>query len=93
MSADELKSIPKGHFVVMKTGCHPMQTELRLFLEWGISFEEAYTVPKRENAYIRYAGREELMNAIMEKYPCKNTAKVDKAAESKRETAPPHVKT
>lgn len=93
MSADELKSIPKGHFVVMKIGCHPMQTELRLFLDWGISFEEAYTVPKRENAYIRYAGREELMNAIMEKYPCKNTAKVDKAAESKRETAPPHVKT
>lgn len=93
MSADELKSIPKGHFVVMKTGCHPMQTELRLFLDWGISFEEAYTVPRRENAYIRYAGREELMSAIMEKYPCKNTAKVDKAAESKRETAPPHVKT
>lgn len=93
MSADELKSIPKGHFVVMKTGCHPMQTELRLFLDWGISFEEAYTVPKRENAYIRYAGREELMNAIIEKYPCKNTTKDDKAAESKRETAVSHVKT
>ena len=31
MSADELKSIPKGHFLVMKTGCHPMQTQLRLF--------------------------------------------------------------
>lgn len=93
MSADELKSIPKGHFVVMKTGCHPMQTELRLFLEWGISFEEAYTVPKRENAYIRYAGREELMSAIMEKYPCKKTDREVKPLESKPKTAASHVKT
>lgn len=93
MSADELKSIPKGHFVVMKTGCHPMQTQLRLFLDWGISFEEAYTVPKRENAYIRYAGREELMSAIMEKYPCKKTDRDAKVTEQKRETAPLHVKT
>lgn len=70
-----------------------MRTRLRLFLERGISFEEAYTVPKRENAYIRYAGREELMRAIMEKYPCDKTAKVDKAAESKPKTTVPHVKT
>lgn len=93
MSADELKSIPKGHFVVMKTGCHPMQTELRLFLDWGISFEEAYTVPKRENAYIRYARREELMRAITEKYPCKKTDREAKPLESKPKAAAPHVKT
>lgn len=93
MSADELKSIPKGQFVVMKTGCHPMQTELRLFLDWGISFEEAYTVPKRENAYIRYAGREELMRAIMEKYPCKKTDREVKPLESMPKTAASHVKT
>ena len=30
MTPDELKSIPKGQFVVMKTGTHPMQTRLRL---------------------------------------------------------------
>ena len=35
MTPDELKSIPKGHFIVMKTGTHPMRTHLRLFLEWG----------------------------------------------------------
>ena len=33
MTPDELKSIPKGSFVVMKTGTHPMQTKLRLFLD------------------------------------------------------------
>ena len=35
MTPDELKSIPRGQFVVMKTGTHPMQTRLRLFLDWG----------------------------------------------------------
>ena len=32
MTVDELKSMPKGHFVVMKTGCHPMKIRLQLFL-------------------------------------------------------------
>lgn len=45
MSPDELKSIPKGHFIVMKTGTHPMQTRLRLFLDWGITFDEPYEMP------------------------------------------------
>ena len=40
MTPDELKAIPKGEFIVMKTGRHPMRTCLRLFLEWGITFEE-----------------------------------------------------
>ena len=66
MTPDELKSIPKGHFVVMKTGCHPMQTRLRLFLEWGITFEkEGYTVPVRENMQVHYAGRKELEESIL----------------------------
>ena len=68
MTADELKSIPKGHFVVMKTGCHPMQTRLRLFLDWGISFEAPYTVPERKESAVVYAGRKELMQAISERY-------------------------
>ncbi len=36
MTPDELKSIPKGNFVVMKTGKHPMKTRLRLFLDWHL---------------------------------------------------------
>ncbi len=64
MTADELKSIPKGHFVVMKTGCHPMRTRLRLFLDWGIIFEEPYTVPERANRQVAYASRRELEASI-----------------------------
>lgn len=68
MTPDELKALPKGEFIVMKTGCHPMRTRLRLFLEWGITFEEPYIVPPRENAQVRYAGRKELLNCIMQKH-------------------------
>ena len=64
LTPDELKSIPKGEFVVMKTGKHPMRTKLRLFLDWGISFEEPYILPERTNRTVRYAGREELERAI-----------------------------
>ncbi len=42
---DELKSMPKGSFIVAKTGVHPMQVRLRLFLDWGIKFDKSYEVP------------------------------------------------
>ena len=35
LTPDEIKSIPKGSFIVMKTGTHPMRTRLRLFLDCG----------------------------------------------------------
>ena len=38
MTPDELKSMPKGSFIVAKTGVHPMKVKLRLFLDWGIRF-------------------------------------------------------
>ena len=64
MTPDELKSIPKGEFIVMKTGTHPMRTRLRLFLEWGITFGEPYRVPERMDRAVACAGRKELIRAI-----------------------------
>ena len=49
MRPDELKSMPKGQFVVMKTGFYPMKVRLRLFFEWGIQFEEEYRVEEHGN--------------------------------------------
>ena len=60
LTADELKAIPKGNFIVQKTGQHPMRTRLRLFLEWGITFEEPYIVPERADRAVAYANREDL---------------------------------
>ena len=60
LTPDELKSIPKGNFIVQKTGQHPMRTRLRLFLEWGITLEEPYIVPERVDRAVAYANREDL---------------------------------
>ena len=69
MTPDELKSMPKGEFIVMKTGAHPMKVKLKLFFEWGISFGEPYIVPDKGNRPVPYAGKETLIQAILEKYP------------------------
>ena len=68
MTSDELKSIPKGEFVVMKTGTHPMRTRLRLFLEWGITFKEPYQTPEQTQRKVYYADKEELEAAIVQAY-------------------------
>ena len=74
MSADELKSMPKGSFVVMKTGTHPMKTKLKLFFDWGIRFEKPLEMPDRGNRPVRYAGKADLEEAILKAYPYINTA-------------------
>ena len=73
MTADELKSMPKGQFVVMKTGFDPMIVHLKLFFDWGITFdpENPYTVRENGNRVIYYASKAELQHAILAKYPPK----------------------
>ena len=68
LTPDELKSIPKGSFVVMKTGTHPMQTKLRLFLDWGITFGEPYATPEHAARPVAYASRQELFLSISKRY-------------------------
>lgn len=87
MTPDELKSIPKGHFIVMKTGTHPMRTHLQLFLEWGITFGEPYQVPQRAARKVYYASKVELTSAIYRAFPAparQNNYRMPK----KKETAP-----
>ncbi len=69
MTPDELKSMPKGQFIVMKTGAYPMKVKLKLFFQWGISFGEPYTVPDKGNRPVAYAGKNTLVKAIREKFP------------------------
>ena len=57
--------IPKGEFVVMKTGTHPMRTRLRLFLDWGITFDpDGYRMPEQAARKIAYVNRDELAHNI-----------------------------
>ena len=66
MTPDELKSIPKGEFVVMKTGSHPMRTRLRLFLDWGITFGAPYILEEKAARTVAYANKQELEDAIFQ---------------------------
>ncbi len=89
MTVDELKSMPKGEFVVMKTGCHPMKTRLKLFFKWGIRFEDAYTVEEQAERKVVYADRTELEAEILRKFPqaavpVSYMEEIDAAGSSKR---------
>ncbi|MDL2232206.1 type IV secretory system conjugative DNA transfer family protein [Ruminococcaceae bacterium OttesenSCG-928-L11] len=68
-TADELKALPFGDFILMKTGVHPMQTRLNLYFKWGVELDTPYEVPKRPNRKVEYADRNELMAAIRKRYP------------------------
>lgn len=65
MMPEELKTMPKGHFILAKTGQHPMQTELPLFLKWGIRFDTEYEAPTRAVKKVSYVDRLALEQEIM----------------------------
>ena len=77
LTPDELKALPKGQFVVMKTGTHPMRVTLKLFFKWGIQFDEKnpYTVQDNGNRVVAYADKQELIDAITERYTPKLTTR------------------
>ena len=68
MTPDELKSMPKGQFIVMKTGHNPMEVKLKLFFKWGIDFETPFSLCSREVKEVKYLNKEQLESAINENY-------------------------
>jgi len=88
MTVDELKSMPKGQFIVMKTGTHPMISKLKLYFKWGITFGNPYLLPDKGARAVRYLERDELMREIAVKYPQKK--KVIPPTESEVEIVDEH---
>ena len=84
MTPDELKSLPKGTFVVMKTGFYPMKVKLKLFFKWGIEFEEKYEVMENGNREVHYANRFELFNNIIQAYSPVTDSDFDEASDDKK---------
>lgn len=72
LTSDELKSLPKGQFVLMKTGVHPMRTKLRLFLDWGIYFDKAYITEEKSNRKVYYADKQILEENILKEFSSLN---------------------
>ena len=71
LTPDELKSLPKGDFIVMKTGVHPMRVHLKLFFKWGIEFDEdnPYSLDDHGGREVKYADKKEIQDGILKKYP------------------------
>lgn len=84
MTPDELKSLSKGTFVVMKTGFYPMKVKLKLFFKWGIEFEEKYEVKENGNREVHYANRSELFNNIIQAYSPVTDSDFDEASDDKK---------
>ena len=81
MSADELKSMKKGSFIVMKTGTHPFISKLKLFFKWGISFpENSYTITDKGARRVHYISRETLIKSITARYPQEKKPRVPAAS-------------
>ena len=70
MTPDELKSMPKGQFIVMKTGHNPMKVKLKLFFKWGIQFEEPFTIGERCVQTVKYLNKAQLESQINDDYNC-----------------------
>ena len=70
MTADELKSMKKGNFIVMKTGTHPFISKLKLFFKWGIDFDtEKYTVEDKGTRKVHYTNKDIIEENIMDAFP------------------------
>ena len=69
MTVDELKSMPKGQFIVMKTGVHPMISKLKLYFKWGIKFDEEYRLSDKAARKVSYKDCGELIRDVSLKYP------------------------
>lgn len=70
MTADELKSMKKGNFIVMKTGTHPFISKLKLFFKWGIDFDtEKYAVEDKGTRKVHYTNKDVIEEAILDSYP------------------------
>ena len=70
MTADELKSMKKGNFIVMKTGTHPFISKLKLFFKWGIDFDtEKYTAEDKGTRKVHYTNKEIIEENILDAFP------------------------
>ena len=88
MTVDELKSMPKGQFIVMKTGTHPMINSLKLYFRWGIKFGEPFRIEDRGARAVSYMERDELIREVELKYPQKKKNPLPEPEEEYDEKSP-----
>lgn len=68
ITPDELKTLPKGSFILAKTGCYPIKTILKLFTKWGIVFNKVFEIREKSARRVAYADRMELEQEILKRH-------------------------
>lgn len=69
-----------------------MKTTLPLFLDWGIHFGKPYTLPERAQRPVAYADRQEVVEAILKKYPPQQIGKIPLSEKSESAEKQPPLK-
>lgn len=67
-TADELKSMPKGNWVLQKIGTYPTKTKLNHYEDCGIQLDQPYSLEKQSARNVEYASLQELLEQIRKKY-------------------------
>ena len=92
MTADELKSMKKGNFIVMKTGAHPFISKLKLFFKWGIEFDtEKYVIADKGARKVSYVSKEIIEDEILKKYPYVEPVEETPPVQTKKTVKSNHV--
>ena len=63
-----------------------MQTKLRLFFDWGITFGEPYATPEHAVRKVAYASREELFRSVRKAQQEQNTPTTQEKQSEKSDT-------
>ncbi len=85
MTADELKNMEKGKWILEKTGFHPMQTTMDRFERWKIQMDDPYTLKTSAVQTVYYATRAELFENVQKKYGYTYTSIYEKKKELSNE--------
>lgn len=92
ISTDELKALPKGSFIVTKTGTHPMKAKLELFFKWGITFDAPYEIAEKSARKVEYASADALRDAIFKRYPPSEARQAPAPRKTKQAEGKPPVR-
>lgn len=66
MTPDEIKRIPKGDFVILKTGADPMKVNIPFYGEWGIELNDDFVPETRKIVVPKYISVRELKDKIVQ---------------------------
>lgn len=72
MTPDEIRTLPMGEWIFLKTRNHPMHTTLKRYSDWNIILNQPFHIPSQPLKPIRYASRETLIGSVHHRFMTHN---------------------